>query len=250
MIKLFLYILSVSGLIVISLNTIDAQSPKVNASLLKESKYIFPPLEVVIDSVIERSAMINFRNKRIGVMESDLKSSKRDWTKNFGFVADTRYGTFDNFFTNSTEVNSSSSSSYSQQLNYTVGLFLKIPIFDVINRKNKIKLARLEVDEAKSMAEFQKEEIRQAVIVMYQDLILKQKLLQIRSRRFGDGKVNMQMIEKEFRNGKVPLSEYVRIVGMTENMEAEYETAMSEFITAKQLLEEMAGFIFGLTYKN
>ena len=65
------------------------------------------------------------------------------------------------------------------------------------NRKNKIKLARLEVEEAKSMAEFQKEEIRKAVIIMYQDLILKQKLLQIRSRRLGDGKVNMQMIEKE-----------------------------------------------------
>ena len=100
------------------------------------------------------------------------------------------------------------------------------------------------------MAEFQEEEIRQAVIIMYQGLILKQKLLQIRSRRFGDGKVNMQMIEKEFRNGIVPLAEYVRIVGMTENMEAEYETAMSEFITAKQLLEDVAGFTFGLTYLN
>jgi outer membrane protein TolC len=247
--KLF-YILSLLGLIVISLNTIQAQNIESDNSLLRDSKFKFPPLEVIIDSVMKHSAMINFRNKRIGVMESDLKSSKRDWTKNFGFVADTRYGTFDNFLTNSTGINSSSSSSYSKQLNYTVGLFLKIPVFDIFNRKNKIKLASLEVEEARSMAEFQEEEIRQAVIIMYQDLILKQKLLQIRSRMFGDGKVNMQMIEKEFRNGIVPLAEYVRIVGMTENMEAEYETAMSEFITAKQLLEDIAGFTFGLTYLN
>lgn len=247
--KLF-YILLLLGLIVISLNTMQAQTLESDNSLLRDIKFKFPPLEVVLDSVMKRSAMINFRNKRIGVMESELKSSKRDWIKNFGIVADTRYGTFDNFLTNSTGINSSSSSSYSKQLNYTVGLFLKIPIFDVINRKNKIKLARLEVEEARSMAEFQEEEIRQTVIIKYQDLILKQKLLQIRSRRFGDGKVNMQMIEKEFRNGLVPLAEYVRIVGMTENMEAEYETAMSEFITAKQLLEDIAGFTFGLAHIN
>jgi hypothetical protein len=60
----------------------------------------------------------------------------------------------------------------------------------------------------------------------------------------------MQMVEKEFRNGIVPISEYVRIVGMTENMEADYEKAMSEFITVKLMLEDMAGFEFGLTRLN
>ena len=100
------------------------------------------------------------------------------------------------------------------------------------------------------MAEFTKEEIRQTVIRLYQDLILKQKLFQIRSRSLGDGRVNMEMVEKEFRNGVVPISEYVRINGMTANMEADYEKAMSEFITAKQLLEDMAGFVFGLTLSN
>ena len=228
----------------------NAQSFEEADSMDNSYSLLIPKPSVLIDSILKRSAMMNFRNQRIGVKESDLKSFRREWTKNFGLVADTRYGTFDNFLTNSTEINSSSSSSYSKQLNYTVGLFLKIPVFDIVNRKNKMKLAKLEVEEAKSMAEFQKEEIRKAVIIMYQDLILKQKLLQIRSRRLGDGKVNMQMIEKEFRNGVVPLSEYVRIVGMTENMEADYETAMSEFITAKQLLEDMAGFTFGLTHKN
>ena len=238
------------SLVVISFNTIQAQTLEPDGNSLNGSEFIFPPLEVVIDSILKRSAMMNFRNQRIGVKESDLKSFHREWTENFGLVADTRYGTFDNFSTNITEINSSSTSSYSQQLNYTVGLFLKIPVFDVINRKNKIKLARLQVDEAKSMADFEKEQLRMTAIRLYQDLILKQKLLQIRSRRLGDGRVNMQMVEKEFRNGVVPLSEYVRIVGMTENMEADYAKAMSEFITAKLLLEDMAGFVFGLTLTN
>ena len=244
------YLLVLIAAIVILSNTIQAQTLEPDNSSINAYKFEFPPLDVVIDSVMKRSAMINYRDNQIGVMESKLKSSERDWTKNFGFIADTRYGTFDNYFTNSTEINSSASSSYTEQFNYTLGLYLKIPVFDFLNRKNKNKQARLEIEEAKSMADFQKEEIRKTVIMMYQDLILKQKLLQIRSRRYGNGKVNMEMIEKEFRNGVVPLAEYVRIVSITENMEAEYETAMSEFITAKQLLEDMAGFTFGLTQLN
>jgi len=243
-------ILSILGLIVISFNTIQAQTLESDSSLLSGNEFKFPPLEVVIDSILKRSAMMNFRKQRIGVREADVKSFQREWTENFGFVADTRYGTFDNFSTNITEINSSSTSSLSQQLNYTVGLFLKIPVFDVINRKNKIKLASLQVDEAKSMADFEKEQLRKTAIRLYQDLILKQKILQIRSRRLGDGRVNMQMVEKEFRNGLVPIYEYVRVTGLTTDIETDYETALSEFIITKQLLEDMAGFVFGLTLTN
>ena len=60
----------------------------------------------------------------------------------------------------------------------------------------------------------------------------------------------MQMIEKEFRNGIVPISEYVRLNNITSRLEVEYESAMSEFIIAKRLLEDMAGFVFGLTLSN
>ncbi len=73
------------------------------------------------------------------------------------------------------------------------------------------------------MAEFEKEQVRQTVIMLYQDLMLKQKLLEIRSRSLGDARVNMQMVEKEFRNGIVPIAEYVRISGMTTSMEESYE---------------------------
>jgi hypothetical protein len=55
------------------------------------------------------------------------------------------------------------------------------------------------------------------------------------------------MVEKEFRNGVVPVAEYVRITSITANLEADYESAKAEFITAKQLLEDMSGLVFDLT---
>tara|TARA_R110001592_G_scaffold94919_2_gene274085 strand:+ start:710 stop:1459 length:750 start_codon:yes stop_codon:yes gene_type:complete len=245
-----LYVLSILCLTVIFCNSIEAQTSEFEDNSSKAIEFKFPPLQVVIDSAIKRSAMLNFRKHHIGVVESTLESERIYWTRNLGIQGDSRYGNLSNFSTSEDGVSNTAALTTAKQFNYSIGVYLKFPVFDVLNRKNQIKLAKLEVEEAISMAEFTKEEIRQSVIRLYQDLVLKQKLLQIRSRSLGDGRVNMEMVEKEFRNGVVPISEYVRINGMTANMEADYEKAKSEFITAKQLLEDMAGFVFGLTLSN
>lgn len=209
-----------------------------------DSEMSLPPLQVVLDSVLIRSAKLKFRKDHIGVKKTTLKSEKVYWTRNFGFQAETKYGNVNSFSTDSDGAISSSSLVTTQQATYFVGAYIKFPIFDLLNRKNQIRLAKFEIDEAESMAKSIEEEIRQMVIKMYQDLVLKQKILKIRSKAFGDGKVNMQMVEKEFRNGVVPVAEYVRITSITSNLEVDYELAKSEFITAKKLLEDMAGFTF------
>jgi len=232
------------------INSMMAQTSASEAAPIKKNELNIPPLEVVIDSILKHSAMLSFRKHHIGVKASTLKSERIYWTRNLGLQADVNYGTYDNFSTNGNGQTTSAFSTKSQQFNYSAGFYIKFPIFDLFNRKHQIKLAKLELDEAKSMADFQEEEIRQTVIKLYQDLILKHKLLRIKSRNLGNGRVNMQMVEKEFRNGVVAISEYVRITSMTSNMESDYELAKSNFLIAKQLLEDMAGFVFNVTLSN
>ena len=242
--KKILKTLSILLVTLFSLNFAEAQTVEYNETPLTGGEFNFPPLKVVLDSVLKKSAMIKFRKNHIGVMESTLASERIYWTRNIGIQADGRYGTLNNFSNNDDGVSNTAFSTLSTQYNYSVGMYLKFPVFDMINRKNQLQLAKLEINEAKNMAEFQEEELRQTVIKLYHDLILKQKLLVIRSKSLSDGKINMQMVEKEFRNGIVPVSEYVRITGMTSNLEADYESAKSAFIISKQLLEDMAGFVF------
>jgi outer membrane protein TolC len=243
-------ILSILSIIVFSLNNTQAQTSKYNGGSLNGSEFNFPPLRVVMDSVLKRSAMVIFRNYNVQAKEAKLATESIHWSKNIGVQADTRYGNLSNFAASENGLANTASFTTARQFNYSVGLFIKFPLFDAINRKNQIKLAKSEVEAAKSMAAFEKEQIRQTVIVRYQDLIFKHKLLQIKSRSLGDVRVNRQMVEKEFRNGIVPLSEYVKITNITADMEAAYEKAISDLITAKKLLEDMAGFVFGLTLKN
>lgn len=237
-------------LLIVSFQNVQAQTIDSLDNGVGRSDFSFPPLDVIVDSVIKRSAMVNFRNSNIEVKESVLATERIHWSRNLGFQADSRYGNLNNFSSNEDGEALSQVLTTTKQFNYSVGVFLKFPLFDGLNRKNQLKLARSEVAAAKSMVEFENEQIRQTVIVLYQELLLKHKLLQIRSKSLGDGRVNMQMVEKEFRNGIVPVSEYVRISNITTNLEANYETAMSEFITAKKLLEEMAGFVFNIKHSS
>jgi outer membrane protein TolC len=225
---------------VLSSYTIQAQSSNNDDS----EDFSLPALSIVIDSVLKNNGLLQSRKKHIGVKEFTLASERVDWTRNIGIQTDTRYGTLNNISTNGLDNLATSIATNTRQFNYSVGFYVNLTVFNVINRKNQIGLARLEVDEAKDMVQFQEDEIRQNVIKLYQDLLLKQKILRIKSKNLGDGKVNMQMIEKEFRNGVVPVAEYVRITSITADVEIEYEKAKSEFITSKKILEDMARFTF------
>ena len=113
---------------------------------------------------------------------------------------------------------------------------------DIINRKTQIKQAKSELAQAKSLVKFQEGELKEAVIRHYEDLILKQNLLELRASNLGNARVNMEMVGKEFKNGLIEISEYVRISDMTSRIEVEFEKGKSDFLLSKRLLENLIGF--------
>jgi outer membrane protein TolC len=209
-----------------------------------KKEIVFPPITVLIDSAIRHSAMVDYRKFDVEAKAANVTTQRNAWLRNVGIQGDTRYGTTDAFSTNANGVTSNFSNTTSRQLNYAVGVYIKLPVFEVVNRKTQIKQAKSEVEAAKSMQEAQQNEIRQLVIRQYQDLLLRQKLLSIKSQNLGSANVNMEMVEKEFRNGVIPVAEYVRLSDMTARIQAEYEMALSEFVLSKKLLEEIVGFTF------
>jgi len=204
----------------------------------------FPPLLDLIDAAIKHNAMVSYRGQEIAAKKENIKTQQNFWLRNLGLQADTRYGTFDNFSTIANAGSTTLQSITNRQLNYGAGLFIKLPVFDVVNRKTQIKQAKAEMEQANYLQQAQADEIRQIVIRQYEELLLKQKLLSIRSQNLGSAIVNTQMVEKEFRNGVIPVFEYVRLSDMTSRIKSEYEMAKSEFIVSKKILEEIVGFSF------
>ena len=234
-----------------SVNTsVWSQNTGVKSMSDDRSLIAIPPLKILIDSAINHNAMVRFRTQDIGVKESDLKSEKKLWTKNFGVQADTRYGNFINNSISVDQGNSTLIASSNSQFNYGLGLYLKLPVFDIINRKTQVKIGKLEVERAKSLAEAQKDELRQDVIKRYEELKRNEKLLTITSQNLGNAKVNMEMVEKEFRSGVISIYEYVRLSDMTARIESDYENAKSEFLLTKKLMENLVGFTLNVNGSN
>ena len=202
---------------------------------------LIPKLEVLIDSALANNGMLGYRNDEIEVKQANLKMKKRYWTRNFGIQGDTRYGTFDNFSSNVSGPTTVQLSSTTVQANYGIGFYLKIPVFDIYNRKSDIKQAKAELSQARNLVKFQEDEIKETVIRYYEDLLLKQRLLKIRATNLSDAKVNLEMAQKEYTNGQIPLYEYIRISDITSGIETEFEKTRAALMTAKKLLENLTG---------
>lgn len=211
---------------------------------------LLPPLEDLIEAAIKHNPTVEFRRLDVERRESLVKSERNYWTRNFGFQADASYGNINNSAYSVEAGDDNLLSTSTTQWNYGAGIYLKFPVFDVINRKDQIKQAQIEIDQSKSLEEGMKNEIRQLVIKQYQEVILKQKLLSIKSQNFGNARLNMEMVEKEFRNGVIAVLEYSRVSDITTKIEIEYETAKSDFFLAKKLLENTIGFTLGNTNSN
>lgn len=240
--KNIFYTVTLISLFLSATASVSAQTTTDSAR--KDNKLVIPPLADILDSALKYSPFLQYRKLEIEAKHANLQMEKNYWTRNLGFQADTRYGTFDNFSSTNNGLSTTVFNATSKQLNYGLGLYMKFPIGDLLNRKSQVKKASTELEQARSMAQAQEEELRQTVIKLYQDVLLKQRLLNIQSLALGNAKVNMDMVDKEFRNGLIPVSEYVRISDITTKVEADYEKAKTDFTTARMILEELAGFPF------
>jgi outer membrane protein TolC len=207
-----------------------------------------PPLYVLIDSALTTNPMVKYRDMQLILNDCKLKASRYEWTRNIGVQADLRYGNFYNYTANSTGgVDPPAVATSRAETKYGAALFVNMPFYTVVSRRNQIKMAQTEIEQAQYMADAQRNETRQLVIKQYNDLILSQRLLRIKARNFETARINMQMVDKEFSNGVVAVTEYSRITEIFSRSESDFETARSEFLTAYMVLQEIVGINFNLT---
>ena len=216
-----------------------------------DTTYFIPPLGELIDSATKNNAMFRYYELGAEAKKYGLATEKMSWSRNIGLQADVRYGTFDNFSTNTAEGQSPALYATSTtQTNYGIGAYVKLPVSDFLSRKNKIMLARTEVKQAETMAEVQRDQIRQMVIKQYNDLLLKRTVLMIKARSLESSRTNMILAEKEFKTGVITLGTYSGLSETLYNSEINFEQAKVDFKTEYMLLEELAGFKFSSKESN
>lgn len=227
---------------------LQASAPNTFSPLEDEIMNFLPPLSVLIDSAIQNNPYVRFRDLQLLIDDCKLKGIKTEWTRYLGLQGELRYGTYDSYV--STNGTSTMSTTSSNDLRWSTSTFFSIPLETFLNRKNQMRQSKLEREQAKSMAEVQRNELRQVVVRQYNDLLLKQKILKIKSKFKVTSDLNMQMTEKGFTDGTVPMNEYAMITENNNRAETDFATASVEFQTAYQLLEVICGMKFNLSNTN
>jgi outer membrane protein TolC len=197
------------------------------------------PLGTMQQMAIENSPLLKYHNSQVLISELRIQAEKRDWMNSLDFEASARYGLFDNLII-SEDLNTDASASTTEQTRYSVGLSLKIPLSKIIDRTN-LKQAKAEFDKYRFQQQSNERELRQLVVVQYNNVLKTYKSVEVRNKAFGVLKVHLNNVEKDYISGKIDIAEFSRVHDIKMNAELELERAKIELISSIQVLNEIVG---------
>ena len=229
-----------------------AQQKKMFNPLTDDITHMMPPMSALLDSAFAHDPALKFTELQYSIDKGNLRTNKTQWTQDLGLQANIGYGTFDYLYNNnigSTLGTQSQQQTITQKQNqsqYGVGGFIRLPLNDLVNRKNQIKIAKDIIQQAATLTETRKNEIRELVIKQYNDMIVKQRLLKIKSKYLETSRINTQMAEKGFVKGTISLDDYSRVSSIGAQTETDFETAKMDFINSYMIMEVMTGMNFNI----
>ena len=199
------------------------------------------PLDSLIEAAINRAPLI----KRISTgqlqREQEIRISKKDWMQHVAFNAGYNYGTgiISDQLTTSTD--NTATFITRQNATYGVGISIRIPISALSERKNKIKIHELAIEEM----EYQKQDliqmVRNEVITRYNQLILSLKTMQLQNDKVETNATAFEIADNYFKAGKLDIDQYRMIVDISTTSKIELERMKSEVWYNLKSLEQLVG---------
>ncbi|HML85731.1 MAG TPA: TolC family protein [Bacteroidales bacterium] len=227
----------------------DADTNFVFNPIVEDITDRIPPLQTLIDSALQYSPLMRQKDATVDLGKYNYLTQKRQLLSNIAFNGNVTYG-YSGIYSTTDNV-TSTIDQYMQRADwrYNVGATLRISIYDLVNRSNLLNITRKNWEIAVSQKEEQIFAIRKEVTFMYNDLLLKQKLLKIASDNMLTSKMRMVMAEKKFINNQLSLEEMSRLMEYNSSVQMEYETRKNDFMNTYTLLELTTGIKFNALNK-
>lgn len=225
----------------------------------EDSSYVFnpiidditqriPALETLIDSAIENSPFLKNRYNEITTREYEFKGVQNELLKSFGFLSNMSWGRYNSstLAISATDPTQFEDNSLRDQFAYSVGVYFRISLYDVFNRRNSLNIARKAIEASINSKEEQVFNIKKDIMIQYNNLILKQRLMKTTSDNLLTSEMRLVMVEKKFVNNQISLEEMSRLMEYHADTKTKYEVAKNEFMEAYLLLELSCGMKFNL----
>lgn len=163
-----------------------------------------PPLEVLTESALRNSPNRAVLQKNIEIRKAELKTANLDWLRYFGATANyglsnaTNLSTTPDIFAPQGQMYQTSQSNY-----YSVGASITLPLFTIIDWKNKVRIRKMAIEQAEeTVAQFE-QDLKREILAFYNDAILALALLKGKAQAVELAEANMMSIEHDFVAGLV-----------------------------------------------
>lgn len=221
----------------------DCQSFSEEISLsLKQNDILklLPPLQSLIDSAVVHSPLLKISDADIIIRSLRVESLRNEWLGNFGIESGIRYGLFENLILADDLGIDEFRTSSTVQTRYNVGLFLRLSISDIIDRRN-VKIAKQEMNQANYQRDQLLSELRQLIISQYFDIVKIHKGMIIKNEMTETYRIQMYRAEEDYINGMINIADYSRLKSIFSQSILDLEEIKVDFLLAVQLLEEIVG---------
>ena len=199
-----------------------------------------PPLAELQAKAIQNSPLFKILDTDVTIGEYRVKEEQREWMNSLGFEGGARYGLFDNLIITQDLDMIESNPQKTEQTRYYFGAFVKIPLSAVFDNSN-VRAAKAEKDKLRYQREARIQELRQLIIVRYNEVIKQSRGLVIKTNAVENYRVQMIRAEIDLKNNQISFADYARLSDMLTKAVIEQEEAKLDFATAFQILEETVG---------
>lgn len=207
-------------------------------------KLVLPPIDTLFAKMetIPKSKLYDYK---ILEEESNIKSEKRKWLNFFKISSSYSYGYLGaESFSQANLMPTFYQTSQNAQNYYNVGISFAMPFSDLIDIGNKVKQRKFKIEQIKYEKESYIDEQKMIIVELYSNAIQYLSLMKITLDAKNLAKIESEIGEKDFINGKISPSDLSKIVGSEASAYSRYEVLRSNLNIALLKLEILCNYKF------
>lgn len=212
------------------------------SSITIEQMLVLPELDTLISAALEFSPALKGRQAQVGRNEAEVKIRKREWTNR---VFTDAGGAYANNYNVLTVANGDAGGFQSVALgngnSMRVGVTARISLFDIIGRNQLIARAEAEKQMSEYDLQVAQQDLKALVTQMYTQLKLGKTLVEVNTNTYYTLSAQLEMAEKEFRQGEIHITELARVTEIKSKSEVALEQAKANYENLYYQLELLVG---------
>lgn len=191
-----------------------------------------PPVNILLDTALKHSPKLSYYKAIVKQREYEVGVAKKEWMHGIRIGGQAQGGNLGNETLN--DIN----------LGYLGAVWVQIPLSSIVGRPDEVGAAESVLESARYRRDEIEREIIEEVLEEYNQLLLSQRLLEIKADARETAILLMDMAERGFEDGELSVSDLARTTDLKSKIMTEYEVVRTDYENSYHRLERLVGLPF------